>query len=131
MSPAGRLIAIARAAPRSERSTDGLCTSTSSVVRSQESMRGTVSIRCRAMRIEGAAAIVMGGASGLGEATARALAERGASVTIADLNEEKGNALAGEIGAAFVKADVTNAEEVEAAVAAAAEAGEGGLRIAV
>jgi NAD(P)-dependent dehydrogenase (short-subunit alcohol dehydrogenase family) len=54
------------------------------------------------MRIEGASAIVMGGASGLGEATARALAERGATVTVADLNEEKGEALAGEIGATFV-----------------------------
>ena len=73
------------------------------------------------MRIEGASAIVMGGASGLGEATARALAARGASVTIADLNEEKGEALAGEIGARFVKADVTSPEEVEAAVAAAGE----------
>ena len=83
------------------------------------------------MRIEGASAIVMGGASGLGEATARALAERGATVTVADLNQEKGEALAGEIGATFVKADVTSAEEVEAAVAAAAVRGEGGLRIAV
>ena len=83
------------------------------------------------MRIDGASAIVMGGASGLGEATARALAERGARLTIADLNEEKGNALAGEIGATFLKADVTSADEVEAAVAAAAESGEGGLRIAV
>jgi NAD(P)-dependent dehydrogenase (short-subunit alcohol dehydrogenase family) len=81
------------------------------------------------MRIEGASAIVMGGASGLGEATARALVERGATVTIADLNEEKGNALAGDIGATFVKADVTSPEEVEAAVAAAAE--EGGLQIGV
>ncbi|HEX8121700.1 MAG TPA: SDR family NAD(P)-dependent oxidoreductase [Solirubrobacteraceae bacterium] len=82
------------------------------------------------MRIEGASAIVMGGASGLGEATARALTERGARVTIADLNEEKGNALAGEIGATFLKADVTSAEEVEAAVAAAA-GGDGGLRIGI
>jgi NAD(P)-dependent dehydrogenase (short-subunit alcohol dehydrogenase family) len=81
------------------------------------------------MRIEGASAIVMGGASGLGEATARALAERGASLTVADLNEDKGNALAGEIGATFVKADVTNEQEVEAAVAAAA--GGGPLRIAI
>ena len=82
------------------------------------------------MRIEGASTIVMGGASGLGEATARALAERGATVTIGDLNEEKGNALAGEIGATFVKADVTSAEEVEAAVGEAAGR-DGGLRIAV
>ncbi|HEV2062366.1 MAG TPA: SDR family NAD(P)-dependent oxidoreductase, partial [Solirubrobacteraceae bacterium] len=83
------------------------------------------------MRIEGASAIVMGGASGLGEATARALSERGARLTIADLNEEKGEALAGELGATFHKADVTSADEVEAAVAAAAESGDGGLRIAV
>jgi NAD(P)-dependent dehydrogenase (short-subunit alcohol dehydrogenase family) len=80
------------------------------------------------MRIEGSGAVVFGGASGLGEASARALAERGAAVTIADLNEEKGAALASEIGARFVKADVTVEAEVEAAVAAAAEA-DGGLRI--
>ncbi len=85
------------------------------------------------MRIEGASAIVMGGASGLGEATARALAERGARVTIGDLNEEKGSALSDEIGATFLKADVTDAQEVEAAVAAVAAAAgaDGGLRIAV
>ena len=81
------------------------------------------------MRIEGTNAIVMGGASGLGEATARALTERGANVTIGDLNQEKGEALASEIGATFVKADVTNADEVEAAVTAAA--GDGALRIGV
>src|SRR5215213_11683343 len=86
-------------------------------------MRGTLPVRCRAMRIEGASAIVMG------EATARALAERGAKVTVADLNEEKGNALAGEIGAAFVKADGTNESEVEGAVSAAA--GDGELRVAI
>jgi NAD(P)-dependent dehydrogenase (short-subunit alcohol dehydrogenase family) len=82
------------------------------------------------MRIEGAGAIVFGGASGLGEATARALAERGASVVVADLNEEKGQATASDIGGRFVKADVTNEQEVEAAVAAAAEA-DGGLRIGI
>ena len=84
----------------------------------------------RGMRIEGSGAVVFGGASGLGGASARALAERGARVVIADLNEEKGNELAGEIGARFVKADVTNEDEVQAAVAAAAEA-DGGLRIGV
>ena len=73
----------------------------------------------------------MGGASGLGEATARALAERGARVTIADVNEEKGNALVDEIGGTFLKADVTNAAEVEAAVGAAVDAADDGLRIAV
>ena len=50
------------------------------------------------MRIEERAAIVVGGASGLGEATARALAERGARVLIADRDEERGRALAGELG---------------------------------
>jgi NAD(P)-dependent dehydrogenase (short-subunit alcohol dehydrogenase family) len=82
------------------------------------------------MRIEGASALVVGGASGLGEATARALAERGAQVVVADVNAERGEALAGELGARFVAADVTDASQVEAAVAAAAEA-PGGLRISV
>src|SRR3712207_5319245 len=85
------------------------------------------------MRIEGSGAIVTGGASGLGEATVRALHERGAGhVVIADLNEDKGQALASELGerTRFVKADVTSEDEVQAAVAAAAEA-EGGLRIAI
>ena len=82
------------------------------------------------MRIEGSGAIVFGGASGLGEATARALAERGARVVVADLNEERGEAAASAIGARFVKADVTSEQEVEAAVAAAAEA-DGGLRIGI
>jgi NAD(P)-dependent dehydrogenase (short-subunit alcohol dehydrogenase family) len=85
------------------------------------------------MHIEGAGAIVFGGASGLGEATARELAGRGATVVVADLNEEKGAALAEEIGARFVKADVTAEQEVEAAVAAAVEAGQGrgGLRVGI
>ncbi|MEA2390572.1 MAG: hypothetical protein QOK31_681 [Solirubrobacteraceae bacterium] len=73
-----------------------------------------------------------GGASGLGEATARRLHEAGASVTIADLNDEKGDALAADLDerARFVRADVTKPDEVEAAVAAAAEA-DGGLRISI
>ena len=78
----------------------------------------------------GRAALVAGGASGLGEATARALAESGASVVIADLNEEKGEALAAEIGASFVAADVTDEAAVSSAVGKAA-GGEGGLRISV
>ena len=84
------------------------------------------------MRIEGASALVAGGASGLGEATARALHEAGASVVIADLNAEKGEALASELGdrARFVEANVMEAEPVKAAVDAAAEA-DGGLRISV
>jgi len=82
------------------------------------------------MEVRGAGALVAGGASGLGAATARGLAAAGAAVTIADLDPERGEALAGEIGAAFVQADVTDAEAVEAAVERAAEA-EGGLRISV
>jgi 3-hydroxyacyl-CoA dehydrogenase/3-hydroxy-2-methylbutyryl-CoA dehydrogenase len=83
------------------------------------------------VRIEGAAAIVAGGASGLGEATVRALHERGAEVTIADVNAEKGEALAGELGerARFAPCDVTDEEQVRAAVEQAAEAGE--LRVSV
>ncbi len=84
------------------------------------------------MRIDGQGALVAGGASGLGAATARALHERGASVVIADLNAEKGEALASELGdrARFVEANVMEPEPVQAAVDAAAGA-EGGLRISV
>jgi 3-hydroxyacyl-CoA dehydrogenase / 3-hydroxy-2-methylbutyryl-CoA dehydrogenase len=84
------------------------------------------------MRIEGASALVVGGASGLGAATARDLHRSGAEVVIADLNPEKGEALAAELGerASFVEANVMEPEPVQAAVAAAANA-EGGLRISV
>jgi NAD(P)-dependent dehydrogenase (short-subunit alcohol dehydrogenase family) len=81
------------------------------------------------MRIEGSGAIVVGGASGLGEATARALAARGAgALVIADVNEERGGALAGELGARFARTDVTDPDSVQAAVAAVEGAP---LRIAV
>jgi NAD(P)-dependent dehydrogenase (short-subunit alcohol dehydrogenase family) len=83
------------------------------------------------MQIEGNGAIVMGGASGLGEASARALSERGATVTIGDLNAEKGEALAHELGASFVACDVRNEEQVQAAVSQAAGSAHGGLRIAI
>jgi len=84
------------------------------------------------MRIEGTSALVAGGASGLGEATSRMLVEAGATVTIADLNAEKGAALAEELGdtATFLEADVTDAEALSEAVEHAA-AGEGGLRVSV
>ena len=84
------------------------------------------------MKIDGASALVSGGASGLGAATARALHSAGASVVIADLNPEKGRALADELGerARFVEVNVTDAEQVQAAVDAAAEA-KGGLRVSV
>jgi NAD(P)-dependent dehydrogenase (short-subunit alcohol dehydrogenase family) len=82
------------------------------------------------MQIESSAAIIVGGASGLGEATVRALHERGAAVTIADVNAEKGEALASELGAEFVACDVREEGQVEAAVQKAATNG-GPLRIAV
>jgi 3-hydroxyacyl-CoA dehydrogenase/3-hydroxy-2-methylbutyryl-CoA dehydrogenase len=84
------------------------------------------------MRIEGASALVAGGASGLGAATSRALHERGATVVIADLNAEKGEALASELGdrASFVEANVMEPDPVQGAVDAAAGA-DGGLRISV
>ena len=70
------------------------------------------------MRIEGASAVVAGGASGLGAATARALHGSGASLVIADLNADKGRALAAELGerASFVEANVMEPEPVQAAV---------------
>ena len=82
------------------------------------------------MNIEGSGALVAGGASGLGEATVRRLHERGAVVTIADVNTEKGQALADELGLRFVSCDVREEDQVQAAVDAAAEA-DGGLRISV
>jgi len=82
------------------------------------------------MRIEGSGALVTGGASGLGEATVRHLRDHGAVVTIADINAERGEPLAGELGARFVACDVREEDQVQAAVAAAGEA-EGGLRISV
>jgi 3-hydroxyacyl-CoA dehydrogenase / 3-hydroxy-2-methylbutyryl-CoA dehydrogenase len=84
------------------------------------------------MQIAGSGALVAGGASGLGEATVRRLYADGASVVIADLNEDRGQALAGELGerALFARTDVTDADAVQEAVAAAA-ALPGGLRISV
>jgi NAD(P)-dependent dehydrogenase (short-subunit alcohol dehydrogenase family) len=75
------------------------------------------------MDISGASAIITGGASGLGEATARALAARGAKVVIADLNEEKGTALASELGGAFASTNVTDTDQVIAAITAAQDLG--------
>ena len=70
------------------------------------------------MRTFDVAAVVTGGASGLGEATSRALAARGAAVTILDLQEDRGRALAGELGgdATFVGTDVTDEASVRAAI---------------
>jgi len=79
------------------------------------------------VRIEGASALVAGGASGLGEATARTLVEAGAVVTIADLNVDKGEALAAELGQStdFVEADVTDEVSMTAAVERAAAHNDG------
>jgi NAD(P)-dependent dehydrogenase (short-subunit alcohol dehydrogenase family) len=71
------------------------------------------------MEINGSSAIVTGGSSGLGEATARLLATRGAKVVVADLNAEAGEALAKEIGGVFVRTDVTSTDDVIASVDAA------------
>jgi NAD(P)-dependent dehydrogenase (short-subunit alcohol dehydrogenase family) len=81
------------------------------------------------MHIEGINAVVAGGASGLGAATARALNQAGANVTIADIDAERGGALADELGARFVATDVTDEAQVQAAVDQAA--GDEGLRVSV
>src|SRR5215472_2664010 len=75
------------------------------------------------MELSGTAAIISGGASGLGEAAARALAAAGSTVVIADLNEERGKAIAAEVGGEFVKTDVSDEASVAAAVAVAAGKG--------
>lgn len=67
--------------------------------------------------------IVTGGASGLGEGTARMLAHEGAKVVIADLQADKGQALAAELGGVFVKCDVSQEADGQAAVAAAGALG--------
>jgi NAD(P)-dependent dehydrogenase (short-subunit alcohol dehydrogenase family) len=84
------------------------------------------------MQVDGSGALVAGGASGLGEATVRRLHGAGAHVVIADLNEERGQALAAELGdrASFARADVSDSDSIGAAVAVAAEQ-PGGLRIGV
>jgi NAD(P)-dependent dehydrogenase (short-subunit alcohol dehydrogenase family) len=75
------------------------------------------------MEIKGKVFIVTGGASGLGEGTARMLASEGGKVVIADLQVEKGEALAREIGGAFVKCDVSDEEDGKAVVAKAVSMG--------
>ncbi|HTZ26231.1 MAG TPA: SDR family NAD(P)-dependent oxidoreductase [Streptosporangiaceae bacterium] len=72
------------------------------------------------MELNGTAAVVSGGASGLGEAVARDLAAAGARVVVADLNEQQGKAVAEEIGGLFVRTDVSDEQSVQAAVDAAA-----------
>ena len=83
------------------------------------------------MDISGSAAIVTGGASGLGASTATALLQEGAVVTIVDLNVEAGEAMANDLGRGtqFIRADVTDPESVATAISAATE--EAPLRIAI
>jgi NAD(P)-dependent dehydrogenase (short-subunit alcohol dehydrogenase family) len=81
------------------------------------------------MKLQGSVALVTGGASGLGAATARRLAQGGAKVVIVDRDEARGAELATEIGGTFAKADVTDAAQVEAALAEAGKLGP--LRVAV
>jgi NAD(P)-dependent dehydrogenase (short-subunit alcohol dehydrogenase family) len=73
------------------------------------------------MDISGSTAIVTGAASGIGAACARQLAARGATVVVADLQADKGEALAAEINGVFAQVDVTKTEQITAAVNAAAE----------
>ncbi|MWA04564.1 SDR family oxidoreductase [Actinomadura sp. LD22] len=75
------------------------------------------------MDLNGVSAVVSGGASGLGEATVRALAAEGAKVVVADMNEDKGKKVADEVGGVFVKTDVSSEEQVQAAVQAAVDTG--------
>ncbi len=75
------------------------------------------------MDINGISAIVTGGGSGLGEATARLLADRGAKVVVVDMQDEKGEAVAKDIGGVFAHANVADTDDVIAAVEAAKELG--------
>ena len=82
------------------------------------------------MELNAVTAIVSGGASGLGEATARELAAAGAHVVVADLAEDRGKAVAAEIGGQFARTDVSDEASVQAAVETAA-ASDHPLRVAV
>jgi len=75
------------------------------------------------MQIRGNVFLITGGASGLGAASARLIAAEGGKVVIADLNEDAGNALAKELGGAFVKCNVANEDDGASAVAAATALG--------
>jgi len=82
------------------------------------------------MRVDGHGALVTGGGSGLGAATARALAKAGAKVAILDINEAAAKAVAAEVGGIAVRCDVADAASGEAAIAAA-RAAQGPARILI
>jgi NAD(P)-dependent dehydrogenase (short-subunit alcohol dehydrogenase family) len=82
------------------------------------------------MKIEGSVAVVTGGASGLGEATAQRLAEGGARVAILDRPQSEGERVAENIGGLFCAADVTSGEQVAEAIAKTVDTF-GGLQIVV
>lgn len=82
------------------------------------------------MDVNGLAAVVSGGASGLGEATARSLAKSGVHVSILDINGEGAKSVAGDIGGVAFACDISSAEGVETAINGAAEA-HGPARIAI
>ena len=75
------------------------------------------------MDLNGTSAIVSGGASGLGEATVRALADAGVTVLVADLNEELGKTVAAAVGGVFARTDVADEQSVQAAVSACVATG--------
>src|SRR5438874_2977061 len=91
----------------------GLCRTSRVPRRSVGQSRGT------SMDVNGVAAVVTGAASGLGEATARELARRGAKVAVFDRDRERGEKVAAEIGGTFCEVDVTSDEKVAAAFAKA------------
>ena len=75
------------------------------------------------MEVAGASAVVTGGASGLGAATARRLASGGMKIVVVDVQDDLGDAVAEQVGGAFVHADVTDGGQVQAAIDAATEMG--------
>jgi NAD(P)-dependent dehydrogenase (short-subunit alcohol dehydrogenase family) len=83
----------------------------------------------RHMELNGISAVITGGASGLGEGTARKLTAAGVRCTIFDRNEDGAKKIAADLGANYVAGDVTNPDDCQRAVDQAAEGGK--LRIAV
>ncbi len=99
-------------------------------IRTRFGWRGGGRSMLPAMKLNGTAAIISGGASGLGAAVARRLAAAGVTAVVADLNEEQGKTVAAETGGVFVKTDVADENSVTAAVETAAAQG-APLRIVV